>query len=69
MDNIHVVEKNGWKFGVIKILNFTLMDAWEIRAVNQYYNEYAGGPYLSENEAIRDIQAAMERFLETNDRP
>lgn len=69
MDNIHIVKKDGWKFGVIKILNFSMMDAWEIRAANEHYNEYAGGPYLSEQEAIDDLHSAMERFLETNNRP
>ena len=63
MKKVYTIEKDGWLFGVVKILNFSMMDAWEIKAANGDKLEYAGGPYLSEEEAIDDVEAAMERFL------
>lgn len=69
MDNVHSIELNGWKFGIVKKLNFSLMDAYEIVAVNEHYFEIAGGPYLTESEAVADLESAAQVFLETNDRP
>ena len=61
---MRTIEKEGWQFGVVKKLNFSVMDAYEIIGIKEERLEVVGGPYLTEDEGWKDMEAATEKFLE-----
>lgn len=69
MDNIHVIERNGKKYAIIQSLNMQVLDAYEIVCSDQYYSDVVAGPYLTMDEAIKDLESVADRHAETDGRP
>ena len=63
---MRTIEKKGWVFGVVKKLSFSVMDAYEIIGIKDHELNVVGGPYLNEDEGWKDIEAAIEKFLEVD---
>jgi len=69
MDNIHIIVRNGKKYAIVQHMNMAVMDAWDIVCSDEYYADIVAGPYLTIEEAIKDLESVADRHSETDDRP
>ena len=69
MDNMHTTKRGDRTYAIVQSLNYSVMESYDIWCSDQYYSDYVSGPYLTLEEAIRDLESSADRFEQVNTRP
>jgi len=56
-------------YAVVQILNFNFMNTYEIICTDEIYSDVIAGPYLTIEEAIKDLRSVAEMHEKMNTRP
>lgn len=51
------------------MLNFNFMETYEIICFDEYYSDVVAGPYLSIEEAVKDLHSVAEMHEKIYSRP